>query len=80
MGLTSSQGTGPIPREMTFPVPKGSSWHDLYDYIRYVGLIYKHALFMTCVLKATSEWSIAHIRLTTNAYFLQNKWKYKLFL
>ncbi|KAI3365641.1 hypothetical protein L3Q82_010722 [Scortum barcoo] len=35
MGLTSSQGTGPMPREMSFPVPKGGSWHDLYDYIRY---------------------------------------------
>lgn len=35
MGLTSSQGTGAIPREMSFPVPKGGSWHDLYDYIRY---------------------------------------------
>ncbi|CAG04359.1 unnamed protein product, partial [Tetraodon nigroviridis] len=35
MGLTSSQGMSPVPREMTFPVPKGSSWHDLYDYIRF---------------------------------------------
>lgn len=35
MGLASSQGTGPMPREMSFPVPKGGSWHDLYDYIRY---------------------------------------------
>uniref|UniRef100_H2UQ97 WD repeat domain 90 n=1 Tax=Takifugu rubripes TaxID=31033 RepID=H2UQ97_TAKRU len=35
MGLTSSQGLGPIPREMAFPVPKGTSWHDLYDYIRF---------------------------------------------
>lgn len=35
MGLTSSQGTGPMPRDMSFPVPKGGSWHDLYDYIRY---------------------------------------------
>ncbi|XP_063337464.1 WD repeat-containing protein 90 isoform X3 [Pelmatolapia mariae] len=35
MGLTSSQGTGAIPREMSFPVPKGGSWHDLYDYIRF---------------------------------------------
>uniref|UniRef100_A0A3Q2G8V3 WD repeat domain 90 n=1 Tax=Cyprinodon variegatus TaxID=28743 RepID=A0A3Q2G8V3_CYPVA len=32
-GLSSSQGTGPIPREMSFPVPKGSSWDDLYDHI-----------------------------------------------
>uniref|UniRef100_A0A3B4ZWV6 WD repeat domain 90 n=1 Tax=Stegastes partitus TaxID=144197 RepID=A0A3B4ZWV6_9TELE len=23
----------PMPREMSFPVPKGGSWHDLYDYI-----------------------------------------------
>ncbi|TMS22208.1 WD repeat-containing protein 90 [Larimichthys crocea] len=35
MGLTSSQGTGPMPRDMSFPVPKGGSWHDLYDYIRF---------------------------------------------
>uniref|UniRef100_A0A3Q3VM96 Uncharacterized protein n=1 Tax=Mola mola TaxID=94237 RepID=A0A3Q3VM96_MOLML len=33
MGLASSQGTGPMPREMAFPVPKGSSWNELYDYI-----------------------------------------------
>uniref|UniRef100_A0A673BY72 WD repeat domain 90 n=1 Tax=Sphaeramia orbicularis TaxID=375764 RepID=A0A673BY72_9TELE len=36
MGLSSSRGTGPVPREMAFPVPRGSSWHDLYDYIRCV--------------------------------------------
>ncbi|XP_029977706.1 WD repeat-containing protein 90 isoform X2 [Sphaeramia orbicularis] len=35
MGLSSSRGTGPVPREMAFPVPRGSSWHDLYDYIRF---------------------------------------------
>ncbi|XP_072229948.1 WD repeat-containing protein 90 [Leuresthes tenuis] len=35
MGLTSSQGKGPIPREMSFPVPKGGSWHDLYDHIKF---------------------------------------------
>ncbi|XP_070962859.1 WD repeat-containing protein 90 [Oncorhynchus clarkii lewisi] len=34
-GLASSLGTGPMPREMSFPVPKGGSWHDLYDYIRF---------------------------------------------
>uniref|UniRef100_A0A3Q2C7Z4 WD repeat-containing protein 90 n=1 Tax=Cyprinodon variegatus TaxID=28743 RepID=A0A3Q2C7Z4_CYPVA len=34
-GLSSSQGTGPIPREMSFPVPKGSSWDDLYDHIKF---------------------------------------------
>uniref|UniRef100_A0A3Q3FLA8 WD repeat domain 90 n=1 Tax=Labrus bergylta TaxID=56723 RepID=A0A3Q3FLA8_9LABR len=34
MGLSSSDGTGPIPREMSFPVPKGGSWHDVYEYIR----------------------------------------------
>ncbi|XP_043935318.1 WD repeat-containing protein 90 [Protopterus annectens] len=28
-------GTAPMPRDMTFPVPKGESWHDLYDYIRF---------------------------------------------
>uniref|UniRef100_A0A3P8SCT5 CFA20 domain-containing protein n=1 Tax=Amphiprion percula TaxID=161767 RepID=A0A3P8SCT5_AMPPE len=35
MGLASSLGTGPMPREMSFPVPKGSYWHDLYDYIKF---------------------------------------------
>lgn len=35
MGLSSSQGTGPVPRDMAFPVPRGNSWHDLYDYIRF---------------------------------------------
>ncbi|XP_059181241.1 WD repeat-containing protein 90 [Centropristis striata] len=35
MGLASSQGTGAMPREMSYPVPKGGSWHDLYDYIRF---------------------------------------------
>ncbi|XP_030257051.1 WD repeat-containing protein 90 [Sparus aurata] len=35
LGLSSSQGTGPVPRDMSFPVPKGASWHDLYDYIRF---------------------------------------------
>uniref|UniRef100_A0A665V8A7 WD repeat-containing protein 90 n=1 Tax=Echeneis naucrates TaxID=173247 RepID=A0A665V8A7_ECHNA len=28
-------GTGPMPREMSFPAPKGGSWHDLYDYIKF---------------------------------------------
>ncbi|KAM9424099.1 WD repeat-containing protein 90 isoform 2-T2 [Pholidichthys leucotaenia] len=35
MGLASSQGTGAMPREMSFPVAKGGSWHDLYDYIKF---------------------------------------------
>ncbi|KAM4526174.1 WD repeat-containing protein 90 [Fundulus diaphanus] len=34
-GLSSSQGTGPIPREMSFPVPKGSCWNDLYDHVKF---------------------------------------------
>ncbi|XP_034049136.1 WD repeat-containing protein 90 [Thalassophryne amazonica] len=34
-GLACSQGTSPMPREMSFPVPKGSCWHDHYDYIRF---------------------------------------------
>ncbi len=48
MGLTSSQGTGPMPRDMSFPVPKGGSWHDLYDYIRYSNLTW----YAVAVLKA----------------------------
>ncbi|XP_019363134.1 PREDICTED: WD repeat-containing protein 90 isoform X1 [Gavialis gangeticus] len=28
-------GISPVPREMAFPVPKGESWHDHYDYIRF---------------------------------------------
>ncbi|XP_037546750.1 WD repeat-containing protein 90 [Nematolebias whitei] len=35
MGLASSRGTGPMPREMSFPVPKGGSWSDRYDHIRF---------------------------------------------
>ncbi|XP_053269712.1 WD repeat-containing protein 90 isoform X1 [Pleuronectes platessa] len=35
MGLASSLGTGPMPRDMSFPVPKGGSWHDLYDHIKF---------------------------------------------
>uniref|UniRef100_A0A670JZN3 WD repeat-containing protein 90 n=1 Tax=Podarcis muralis TaxID=64176 RepID=A0A670JZN3_PODMU len=31
----ATQGISPMPREMTFPVPKGENWHDLYDYVRY---------------------------------------------
>ncbi|KAM4715856.1 WD repeat-containing protein 90 [Anableps anableps] len=34
-GLSSSQGKGPIPREMSFPVPKGSFWNNLYDHIKF---------------------------------------------
>ncbi|XP_056285490.1 WD repeat-containing protein 90 isoform X2 [Pseudoliparis swirei] len=34
-GLACSRGTGPMPRDMSYPVPKGGSWHDLYDYIRF---------------------------------------------
>ncbi|KAJ3608444.1 hypothetical protein NHX12_025491, partial [Muraenolepis orangiensis] len=33
-GLSSSQGTGAMPRDMSFPLPKGQRWHHLYDYIR----------------------------------------------
>ncbi|CAM9746250.1 unnamed protein product [Lampetra planeri] len=33
-GLTS-QGFVAMPREMAFPVPKDSSWHEFYDYIRF---------------------------------------------
>lgn len=47
MGLTSSQGIGPFPREMAFPVPKGTSWHDLYDYIRYNWLIQELHIHLT---------------------------------
>lgn len=34
-GVVLPEGTAPMPRDMCFPVPKGSSWHQLYDYIRY---------------------------------------------
>uniref|UniRef100_A0A3P9PZA8 CFA20 domain-containing protein n=1 Tax=Poecilia reticulata TaxID=8081 RepID=A0A3P9PZA8_POERE len=34
-GLSSCRGTGPIPREMSFPVPKGGSWNDFYDHVKY---------------------------------------------
>uniref|UniRef100_W5M6P3 WD repeat domain 90 n=1 Tax=Lepisosteus oculatus TaxID=7918 RepID=W5M6P3_LEPOC len=34
-GVEALQGASPMPREMSFPVPKGGSWHDLYDYIRF---------------------------------------------
>ncbi|XP_050954268.1 WD repeat-containing protein 90 [Labeo rohita] len=34
-GLMLPDGTAPMPREMCFPVLKGQSWHDLYDYIRF---------------------------------------------
>lgn len=33
-GMVLPEGTAPMPREMCFPVPKGQSWHQLYDYIR----------------------------------------------
>ena len=34
LGLMSA-GHIPVPREMAFYVPKGSSWHDLYDVIKF---------------------------------------------
>ncbi|XP_026782452.3 WD repeat-containing protein 90 isoform X1 [Pangasianodon hypophthalmus] len=34
-GMVLPEGTAPMPRDMCFPVPKGSSWHQLYDYIRF---------------------------------------------
>lgn len=34
-GVMLPDGTAPMPREMCFPVPKGQSWHHLYDYIRF---------------------------------------------
>ncbi|XP_072536252.1 WD repeat-containing protein 90 isoform X2 [Salminus brasiliensis] len=33
-GMVLPEGTAPMPRDMCFPVPQGSSWHQLYDYIR----------------------------------------------
>ncbi|XP_061665809.1 WD repeat-containing protein 90 isoform X2 [Syngnathoides biaculeatus] len=35
MGMPSSDGTGPMPRDMAFPVPKGHTWHKCYHYIRF---------------------------------------------
>uniref|UniRef100_A0A8C5QWB5 WD repeat-containing protein 90 n=1 Tax=Leptobrachium leishanense TaxID=445787 RepID=A0A8C5QWB5_9ANUR len=29
------EGVSPMPREMTFPVPKGEKWHNIYDFIRF---------------------------------------------
>ena len=29
-----ADGTSPMPREMSFPVSKTQTWHDLYDFIR----------------------------------------------
>ncbi|KAJ8284168.1 hypothetical protein COCON_G00030180 [Conger conger] len=34
-GTGSGKGASPMPREMCYPVPKGESWHDLYDLIRF---------------------------------------------
>ncbi|XP_058250376.1 WD repeat-containing protein 90 isoform X2 [Hemibagrus wyckioides] len=34
-GMVLPEGTAPMPRDMCFPVPKGSSWNQLYDYIRF---------------------------------------------
>ncbi|KAK3717349.1 hypothetical protein QZH41_011587, partial [Actinostola sp. cb2023] len=43
-GLTSSEarklgliaeGVTPMPKEMAFPIPKGSDWQTLYDYVRF---------------------------------------------
>ncbi|KAL2078258.1 hypothetical protein ACEWY4_025943 [Coilia grayii] len=34
-GVVLEEGCAAMPREMSFPVPKGCSWHDLYDYIRF---------------------------------------------
>lgn len=34
-GVMLPDGSAPMPREMCFPVPKGQSWHHLYDYIRF---------------------------------------------
>ncbi|KAK7919737.1 hypothetical protein WMY93_011021 [Mugilogobius chulae] len=33
--LLFNPGYGSCPRDMAFPVTKGSSWHDLYDYLRF---------------------------------------------
>ncbi|XP_071975857.1 WD repeat-containing protein 90 isoform X2 [Engystomops pustulosus] len=32
---TLPDGVAPMPREFSFPVPKGEKWQDLYDYIRF---------------------------------------------
>ncbi|KAM4697701.1 WD repeat-containing protein 90 [Rhinophrynus dorsalis] len=29
------QGVAPMPREMSFPVPKGEKWNEIYDFIRF---------------------------------------------
>lgn len=59
MGLASSQGTGPIPRDMSYPVPKGGSWHDLYDYIRYGNLTRQQNVHhWNCVAKSTLNYFV----------------------
>ncbi|XP_061562423.1 WD repeat-containing protein 90 isoform X2 [Phycodurus eques] len=35
MGVLPSDGTGPMPRDMSFPVPKGLTWQKCYHYIRF---------------------------------------------
>ncbi|XP_035694518.1 WD repeat-containing protein 90-like [Branchiostoma floridae] len=30
-----AHGVTPMPREMAFPVPKGETWHDRYDFVRF---------------------------------------------
>lgn len=55
MGLTSSRGIGPFPREMAFPVPKGTSWHDLYDYIRYNWLIQQLYIFILALMLSLQQ-------------------------
>ncbi|KAF5903985.1 WD repeat-containing protein 90, partial [Clarias magur] len=34
-GMVLPEGTAPMPRDMCFPLPKGGSWHQMYDYIRF---------------------------------------------
>ena len=36
MKRSGLNNVSPVPRELSFPVPKGRNWTDIYDYIMFV--------------------------------------------
>uniref|UniRef100_A0A8C7XN51 WD repeat domain 90 n=1 Tax=Oryzias sinensis TaxID=183150 RepID=A0A8C7XN51_9TELE len=60
MGHSFLQGTGPFPREMSFPVPKGTAWHDLYDHIKYAVLPNLFGILFVTYFYGYREISSAH--------------------